>query len=688
VIKLIVRHGKKTQTRYFADPEITIGRADHHHLQIQDRRASRDHCRIERIADGYKVVDLGSQNGTRVNGQAVSQKVLQPGDRIEIGEIVIFFQKGEGPPRKSQEEERERLAERLRRSVEDFWRSRGEEGLYEAEQVFSQALDRRGLSSLRSLEDRYRNLKRLQEINKAMNSELELPKLLALIVDSAIEITRAARGFIILFTREGKMEIPVARNFDREAIHKAEFKISRSIAEQVGLTGRPILTANACEDERFSASMSILKLQLSSILCVPVQSPGRMLGVVYLDNPFKEGVFTREDLALLETLADQAAVALRNTILVEELKVSRDRLVEMERSRSEPVEEEAPPTRSAAASKPRASFRYDYGEIIGESAKMLEIFELLDKVIDSDVPILIQGESGTGKDLVARAVHRNSPRKDRRYVSENCAAIPDTLLESELFGYRKGAFTGAVRDKVGLFEVADGGTMFLDEIGDMSADMQKKLLRVLQEGEFRPVGGGGTVRVNVRLISASNRDLRDLIRKGEFREDLYYRIHVITVTMPPLRERREDIPPLVEHFLDRYSAENDAPRKKISPEAMACLVNHAWPGNVRELENEIQRAIALSDEVILPGVLSESLLPKADAPETPESELPSLREIVKAEVEKVERRVILDTLRTAGWKKTLASRLLGISRPTLDAKIEAYGLVRDETVAGDDAEGA
>jgi Nif-specific regulatory protein len=682
VIKLIVKQGAKTYTRYFADPEITIGRSEHHHLHITDRRASRNHCRIERIAEGYKVVDLGSQNGTRVNGQVVTQKVLAPGDRIEIGDVVIFYQKGEGVREKHWTARREQLAEKLRRDVEEFHRVRGEEGLFEAEKVFSQVLDRRGLSSLRSLEDRYRNLLKLQEINKAMNSELQASKLLALIIDTAIEITQAARGFIILFNREGKMEVPVARNFDREAIHKAEFKISKSIAEQVGLSGRAVLTANASEDERFSSSMSVMKLQLSSILCVPVQSPGRMLGVIYLDNPFKEGVFSREDLALLQTFADQAAVALRNSILVEELKASRKKLLKINREWSESEERRMPAPKPAAKPKPRKDFKFKYDSIIGDSPRMVEVFEVLDKVIDSDVPILIQGESGTGKDLIARAIHSNSPRKDRRFVSENCAAIPDTLLESELFGYKKGAFTGANREKIGLFEVADGGTLFLDEIGDMSQDMQKKLLRVLQEGEFRPVGGGSTVKVNVRLISASNRDLRELIQKGVFREDLYYRINVIAIHMPALRERREDIPPLVDHFLAKFSDELTGARKSVTPEAMACLARYEWPGNVRELENEIQRAIALSDEAIEPDILSENIVAgKRAAPDAAEVGAKPLKEIVRAETERVERHAILEALRRSSWKKNQASKLLGISRPTLDAKIDAYGL-RDEIAEG------
>lgn len=676
MIKLIVIEGSKTQSRFFAEPQISIGRSDQNHLQLNDRKSSRAHCRIDRVAEGYKLVDLDSQNGTLLNGQQISQKILRPGDQIGIGEAKIFFQRAPEEFRQDERaEQRDKLSAKLRKLVDDAYRSLGEEGLFEGERVFAELLEKRGMSSLRTLEDRYQRLVKLQETSKALNSELQLNKLLALVIDNAIELTGAARGFIIVFNREGKMEIPVARNFDREFIHKPDFKISKSIAEEVGISGRAILTANASDDDRFSSSMSVMKLNLCSILCVPVTSPDRMLGVIYLDNPFQEGVFSRDDLAILTTFAAQSAVALRNSMLVEELSDSKKRLEEAVQA---PRPEQAPPKPVLTTPNPRerSEFKHDYSKIVGSSDRMFEIFEVLDKVIDSDVPVLIQGASGTGKELIAHAIHENSPRRKKSFVSENCAAIAGTLLESELFGYAKGAFTGAQSNKIGLFEIADGGTIFLDEIGDTSIDMQKKLLRVLQEGEFRPVGSGRTVKVDVRLISATNRDLRAMIKNKEFREDLFYRINVINVTMPALRERREDIPQLAEHFLAKYAREHDTEPKTLSPQALAYLVNYDWPGNVRELENEILRAIALSDGVIEPEILSESFFPKEAArggDSVPLGER-TLKEIVTAETQKVERRVITEALKQAGWKKTQAAKILGISRPTLDAKIDTYDL--------------
>jgi transcriptional regulator with PAS, ATPase and Fis domain len=250
--------------------------------------------------------------------------------------------------------------------------------------------------------------------------------------------------------------------------------------------------------------------------------------------------------------------------------------------------------------------RERYTEIIGESPGILRVFRLMDRIADSMVPVLIQGESGTGKELVAAALHRNSFRRDKPFVAENCAAIPETLLESELFGYKKGAFTGADRSKVGLFKVADGGTLFLDEIGDMSLSMQKKLLRVLQDGEVRPVGSNEVFHVDVRIISASNKNLKEMVRSRLYREDLYYRLNTITVTVPPLRDRAEDIPILVEFFVKRIAGEMGCEPVPVSGEAMEALKRYKWPGNIRELENEVRRCMALLGDEKSIGVNSLS----------------------------------------------------------------------------------
>jgi transcriptional regulator with PAS, ATPase and Fis domain len=308
---------------------------------------------------------------------------------------------------------------------------------------------------------------------------------------------------------------------------------------------------------------------------------------------------------------------------------------------------------------------------------MREVFRLLDKVTDSEVPVLVQGESGTGKELVARAIHFNGPRKDGPFVTENCAAIPGPLLESELVGYKKGAFTGADRDKRGLIAVASGGTMFLDEIGDMPLEMQGKLLRALETREIRPVGGKEPEKVDVRIVCASNRDIRRMKEEEKFREDLYYRLAVISVELPPLRERREDVGLLVSHFVEEYSQAKGEPPKEVSEEALALLAGFDWPGNVRQLRNEVQRAIAFSDRVIVPEILSDEIrLGSVPRLLTERLDDRSLKEVTREVVQTVERQVVGEVLGQVNWKKSEAARLLGISRPTLDSKISLYGLVK------------
>jgi len=315
--------------------------------------------------------------------------------------------------------------------------------------------------------------------------------------------------------------------------------------------------------------------------------------------------------------------------------------------------------------------RRSYDAIIGSSPRMQELYALLDRVVRSDSTVLIQGENGTGKELVARAIHNGSDRRDRRFVVTNCSAFNDNLLDSELFGHKRGAFTGAVADKPGLFEVADTGTFFLDEIGDMSPALQVKVLRVLQEGTFNRVGDTETRKVDVRIIAATNRDLKSMVENGQFREDLYYRINVINLVLPALRERREDIPLLLSHFLDRQRR-NGASGKRLSEPCVGRMGTYPWPGNVRELENEIERLVVLSgdeqviEEELLSPRIRHHVAPVVDAPEPPSS-LPDA-------VEALERRMILDALRRNRWNKTRASAELKVSRRNLIRLVQKYGL--------------
>jgi len=388
-------------------------------------------------------------------------------------------------------------------------------------------------------------------------------------------------------------------------------------------------------------------------------------------------------------VAHQAAVAVRNAQLFDEnnsraeaLEQTQLRLERANAQLEENVMDKTLQLEEAIKLIPddqAPGFKYDYSNIITRSPKMFEIFRVLDKVSDSTVPVLILGESGTGKELIAGAIHSNGPRSGKEFVSENCAAVPMNLMESEFFGHVKGAFTGASSDKRGLFEVADKGTLFLDEIADMPADMQTKMLRVLQEGEIRRVGGKDVTHVDVRVISATNKDIFDMVRQQEFREDLLYRINVITINLPPLRERREDIPLLIDFFFERIAERSSENRKSINQETLEAMVQYDWPGNVRELENEIERLAALGGENIESQLLSSNIQANGSKPGMAVNGKP-LKDIVARTVEDVESQVIRSALVDTNWKKSKTAELLGISRPTLDAKILKYSLRRESGV--------
>ncbi len=537
--------------------------------------------------------------------------------------------------------------------------------------IISRVSEPRTASFLMQFRDRFRKLLRLQEINAAMSSTLDTGKLLELIIDKAIEIANAERGFMMM-AENGGLAFRIARNIDQENIKKPEFKISHTMATEAASTGRAVISSNASADPRFSKYHSVQDLKLSSVLCVPMKTAGRVTGVIYIDNRFREGVFTADTAAMLEIFASHAASALENARLYQEtIKAKREvqklneELSEANSKLKDKITAQEAEIHAIKSSAPAAAFKYDYSSIIARSDEMRKVFSLLDRVIETEVPVLIQGESGTGKELVARVLHGQGPRKGKPFLSENCAALTDTLLESELFGHARGSFTGAVSDKKGLFELANGGTLFLDEVSEMSPDMQKKLLRVLQEGELRPVGGKEIVKVDVRIISASNRKLTAEVADGRFREDLFYRMNVILVDLPPLRDRSDDIPLLIEHFLRRGSETAAAAEDFVGKDAMGILNAYHWPGNVRELENLITRSRALG-------------LARITERDLPQEILEGARGGFDGTLDEIESRymkgVLVDALRKAGGNKTKAARILGIPKTSLYNKMKKYGM--------------
>ena len=514
-----------------------------------------------------------------------------------------------------------------------------------------------------------RRLDRIVRVVKALNSELHLDPLLRIIIDHVVEAAGAERGFLVLESAEGGARVRVARNFEQEDVQSPEVAFSQSIVERVMETGKPILTANAVEDERFSDAHSISAIRARSVLALPFHVRGRTLGAVYVDNRLQAGAFGDTQRDTLTSLVDLAATAIERAYLYEENERQLRELASLNEhleSRVDNQERELTEVRDRL--RRAGAVQGVYPQIIGTSKPMQSVLQLLDKIVKTDEPVLITGESGTGKELIAKAIHAHGPRAKMAFLSENCAALTDTLLESELFGHVRGAFTGADRDKKGLFELADGGTLFLDEVADMSPDMQKKLLRTLQEGEVRPVGGKHVKHVDVRIVSASNKPLDRLVRAGEFREDLYYRLRVLTVDLPPLRNRKSDVVPLAEHFLSLHAGKGRA-TKRLGEGVPEALQAYDWPGNIRELENEVKRMIALGEAVITLDVLSPTVR-RGGSGRTfdDEGDVQNLVDLV----EEVERREIEKALRQASGNKTKAADLLGISRFTLQRKLDKY----------------
>ncbi len=707
-MKVIVVESGTRSVLHFDRAVIRIGRALDNDIRLSDKLVSRNHCRIEVGPEGPWVIDLGAANGTMINGERVRRHSLRPGDELRVGNARIQLEipgsePGPGDTQRIDPEPEEAEAGGAAAQNGDT-----RAGGRDATSGFgSVALATQTGEALRERE----NLRVFAQITRRLVRETELMALLRLIVDSAVSLVGAERGFLLLAEEPGErdaadraaaavarntardasaMRVRVARNFDHSDIPVPSSRLSMGIANQVVRVGRPVLTVDAGRDDRFKGMASVEDLRLRSVMCLPVEIGGSVDAVLYLDNRLQQGAFTEDDLDLVELFAAQAAIAIRNARALAEIVKQNHKLVEsraqiarLNEQLGRKVRDRDQELAVVRAELERERGRYDYSQIVGASDGMRTVFHQLDRIIESDLPVLIHGDSGTGKELIARAIHFNGVRKDKPFVSENCAALPDSLLESELFGYTRGAFTGADRTKKGLFEQAAGGTLFLDEIGDMSVEMQKKLLRVLQEDEVRPLGSDHTVKVDVRLLAASHRDLEEMVRKGEFREDLYYRVNVLTVSLPPLRERREDIPLLAETMLARAAREAGRTAPILTHEALATLVSYDWPGNVRELENEMRRLVVMAGEQVTSALLSDPILASARSGGAELAD-PTV-EVggdLRAAVARFECRAIEGALTRQGDNKSRAAAELGISRFALQRKLDKYGLA-----SSDDDEG-
>ena len=594
--------GRRPKIIPLCDSSLSIGRGEGCGLRLDDIHLAERHALLCSTAEGWRI-DAIAPNTLRVDGQDTPSQPLVHGIRVRIGSAELTFLEEESPPLTIP------LTAPLTIPLT-------------ASLTASPPIPG-------SREDRMvEGCRQLVAFSERLLADYELPRLLEELMDAVLAISHADKGFLILL-ESGARDIKVARNCHRETLARAKVQLSDSILDRVIATLQPLLITDALHHPEFSKASSIVTLRLGSVLCVPLLDRGRLLGALYIGNDADHEPLAHQALELLVVFAAQAALLLRNALLVNELRIDNQRL-------------------TAHLSQAH------YGNLIGASSAMQKIYRLVDKVAATDVSILITGETGTGKELIARELHRRSPRARGPFVAINCGALPEPLLESELFGHVRGAFTGAVATRPGKFHVAHGGVLFLDEVGDMPPALQVKLLRVLEDRVVVRVGDHHPETVDIRIIAATHRDLRAEIEAGRFRQDLYWRLHVVTVELPPLRERDDDILLIARHFLHRFAHEYQSPVRGFSPQALAALKRHPWHGNIRELENHIKRSVLLASKAILG--------PKdLELPETPQ---PTILPLEQAR-EQFQRQYIHEVLAFYGGNRSKAARALGVDRRTL-----------------------
>ncbi|MCE9592618.1 MAG: sigma 54-interacting transcriptional regulator [Planctomycetes bacterium] len=509
----------------------------------------------------------------------------------------------------------------------------------------------------------------LLDINRQLLEQEELPRLIGTIVEKTLEVSGAQRGFLIL-EEDGELAFDTARDSRRGDIRDPELEVSRSVLAEALSTMRPLRVSNAAEEPGFAAAPSVIALDLRSILCLPFRVDAKLRGVIYVDHRLVEGAFSARTERMLSLLADQAGLAILQVRRLDEIRRLNRELRRQVATQDVELVRARRALESAGVTAPKQ-------DLVGSSTVMRGVQRLIERAAQVKLPVLVTGESGTGKELAALALHSLSPRKDAPFVSENCAALPPTLIEAELFGACRGAFTGADRDREGLIERAHGGTLFLDEIGELPLELQAKLLRVLETSEIRRLGDNHARLVDFRLVAATNRDLEREVREGRFRSDLYYRLDGLQVRMPPLSERESDIPELVAHFLRMQTAQTGRARA-IAPAVVERLVRRAWPGNVRELFNELARLAVMSEgDIVDPSLVRDPGNTKGSAPRADGSQVRSLAEL--------EREAIFHAIEACGGDKRKAAELLGISRAKIYQRLKDWGVTGANA---DDGEGA
>lgn len=590
----------------------TLGRGVECDLPIGNVAVSRRHCLIRRIEDDFTLEDLDSHNGTFLNELPVKTHRLTDGDRITIGNSYLMFQTG-GEKQKG----------RIQAEFDN-----------DSLKADSSTLLLAQLDTAEFKPD----LNPLVKIGKAIE-ELKTAELLQeRLLEIILEFVPAQRG-AILITDENLTQLQSVCVSRHDGENIEHMQLSRTVCRQV-ISEQCALLSNDLSASHLSATESLLGSQISSLLCIPMKIGGNE-GLIYLDSTEVDFRFTESHLQQMTALSFLISAALANVESLESLRLENTLL--------------------------RAGLDIETS-MIGESPPIREVFRLISKVAPTDSTVLINGESGTGKELVARAIRLNSPRREKPYTAINCAVLSENLLESELFGYEKGAFTGATVQKKGKLELTDGGTLFLDEIGELAPNIQAKLLRVIQEREFERVGGTRPIKVDVRLIAATNRNLEEEVERKAFRRDLFYRLNVVKIKIPPLRERRSDIPLLAQYFIKKHGEKCNRMVTGLSERARNLLVNYGWQGNVRELENVIERAVVLgSTDDILAEDLPEEIT-ECDIAETVEP-TDFHQQLIEAK-----KRIVLDALEASDGNYTEAGRTLGIHPNNLHRLIRNLGI--------------
>jgi transcriptional regulator with GAF, ATPase, and Fis domain len=609
-------------------PVSTVGRALGNDVSIPSHGLSETHAQVLFDGRDFNLEEVDKQGEILVNGKKKRRARLVHGDRLTLGDVELGFSMFDEPPKIA------------RPAVEGSPQAISETQLHLAHQQLA-------------------GLRKLYEFSETLMTMNEIDQLLESMLDAVIEVTGAEKGLILLnddaFTgdkpadkgAEGEpapepavasgQRIRASRNVKREALTDGpagDRAISDSIVKKVIETGRPVIVSDALSDSQFKTSESVLALRLSSVMCAPLVSQGHVQGVLYVGNDRVKGLFERSQLDVLSIFASQASLILQNALLLSALRADKEKLVaELKDKR--------------------------FGEIIGACPSMLEVFRKLQKVATTDISVLITGETGTGKELIAREIHRRSNRATGPFVVINCGAIPENLIESELFGHVKGAFTGAIASRPGKFQVANGGTLFLDEIGELPLNLQVKLLRALQERIVFRVGDSKPEKVDIRVVAATNRVLEEEIRAGRFREDLYYRLNVVNIYLPALRERGDDVLIIARALLSKHTAELGAHVQGFTPQALGAIKKHPWPGNIRQLENRVKKALVLCDKSLL-GPEDLDLGKEAETPIMP---------LEKAK-EDFQRRYVLEVLERNNGNRTQTARDLGVDPRTIFRYLE------------------